>query len=751
MIKQMKKHRKLFAVMLVLAMVFSFFGMVAPPTAEAGQINMLKFTWQHEDDPEHPEDVYLIGQEVHYQLEIENEHTTNSMEIEITDIDPSGNVWYWNGAEFVDTDPGYIETIAPLSVWEFDFHYFVEEDALFPHETLDWIAIRNELAADGMQGPENIDASVTKTSRVVQPDISVTKEADRDVSKAGSTVTYTIEIENTGDWNLEGITVDDSLLGDISDAFPDTLEPGEIVSEDFTYDVEEGDDDPLLNEVDVSGTAEGFDPAIDGAVVTDSADAEVAIVSPAIEITKEADRETSKVGSAVTYTIGIENTGDIALENIVVDDSLLGDISADFPDTLDVGASFDEDFDYTIQEADVEDGKVVNEVRVDANPEGMDNEVWAEADAEVAIVSPAIEITKEADKETSKVGSTVTYTIGIENTGDIALENITVDDSLLGDLSGDFPDTLAVDESFSGDFPYVVDADDVEDGKVVNEVRVDANPEGMDNEIWDEASFEVSIVSPAIELTKSVNPDTAQVGDTVTYTICIENIGDWDLENIVVNDTLLGGPLAGFPDTLAVGADSVCVDFDYVIQEGDVVDGEVVNTADVYANPVGMDNDITDDDYAVVTIEEMEVVCETAWAYGNIENNSLAGTGNAWGWTNGPLEPGHYEYDLFTGAAQNDPEKGELVGTVTVHIEGEDSWVEYELFDEDCWFSELHLWVGDTELPETRRGYTAAPGQFNYSAYPDANEYTFNFDVTELSDVYVAAHAVVCCYEVMEE
>jgi len=173
----------------------------------------------------------------------------------------------------------------------------------------------------------------------------------------------------------------------------------------------------------------------------------------------------------------------------------------------------------------------------------------------------------------------------------------------------------------------------------------------------------------------------------------------------------------------------------------------------------------------VVNWEEMELelVTETAWAYGNdeaddyMENNDINGNrSNAWGWTNQVGDGVHYEFDLYAAAGQNDLEKGELVGTVVVHIEGEDSWVRYELDNPDYSLSEVHLWVGDTELPMVRRGRqgevpTSAPGQFNYTADPEENttEYTFDFDANDYTDedgnLWVAAHAVVSYYEVMEE
>lgn len=147
---------------------------------------------------------------------------------------------------------------------------------------------------------------------------------------------------------------------------------------------------------------------------------------------------------------------------------------------------------------------------------------------------------------------------------------------------------------------------------------------------------------------------------------------------------------------------------------------------------------------------------ETAWAYGGENAKPIWDyvQGNNWGWTNGPLSEGSYEFPVYAGAGQNDIEKGTLVGTLYVEYEGGNVTVKYEL-DEGYFLGETHLWVGEEVLPEVRRGnrteFTNAPGQFPYGGY-------LGFDAEDLSDaktewewsgsgfegeIYIAAHAVV--------
>ena len=147
---------------------------------------------------------------------------------------------------------------------------------------------------------------------------------------------------------------------------------------------------------------------------------------------------------------------------------------------------------------------------------------------------------------------------------------------------------------------------------------------------------------------------------------------------------------------------------------------------------------------------------ETAWAYSDEYAKPIWDyvQGNNWGWTNGPLSEGSYEFDIYAGAGRNDIEKGTLVGTLYVEYEDGTVTVTYEL-NEGYYLGETHLWVGDDVLPEVRRGnsteYTNAPGQFPYGQYlgfgslnPSGGETEWEWSGSDFEDeIYIAAHAVV--------
>ena len=98
--------------------------------------------------------------------------------------------------------------------------------------------------------------------------------------------------------------------------------------------------------------------------------------------------------------------------------------------------------------------------------------------------------------------------------------------------------------------------------------------------------------------------------------------------------------------------------------------------------------------------------------FANCFNDLDIGDFKNWGWSNGTLAAGTHEFELWAGAAQCDPSKGTLVGTVTVNYDGSTAIVTFDA-DSPYSFKELHLYVGSDEVAKDKKGsYTVAPGQF---------------------------------------
>ena len=140
--------------------------------------------------------------------------------------------------------------------------------------------------------------------------------------------------------------------------------------------------------------------------------------------------------------------------------------------------------------------------------------------------------------------------------------------------------------------------------------------------------------------------------------------------------------------------------------------------------------------------------CDTAFAYHADYATCFHDLGfSNWGWTNGPLGPGSYEFQLWAGAGGCDLLQGTLVGRVSVDYDGSTAVVTYNMYG-DNYMTATHLYVGSNRLPSNKKGSeTVSPGQYPYGHDPLDNVTTDSYTVTGLSgDIYVLAHTVVCWF-----
>jgi uncharacterized repeat protein (TIGR01451 family) len=137
---------------------------------------------------------------------------------------------------------------------------------------------------------------------------------------------------------------------------------------------------------------------------------------------------------------------------------------------------------------------LTNTVSVDYNPEGGFPNVIADSDSHsVDLVYPDFSVTISVEPAAAAAGDLVTYTIVIENTGDVALHEISVTDTLLGDLSGYLPDTLAAGESAMAMVSRVILSSD--EDPLVNETTATYQVDGLPNQVTASGSFAVDIIT----------------------------------------------------------------------------------------------------------------------------------------------------------------------------------------------------------------------------------------------------------------
>ena len=161
---------------------------------------------------------------------------------------------------------------------------------------------------------------------LIDPNITIEKTCD-EFSKVGDVINYDVTITNTGDTDLQILSVVDTVADANQNCVGDILPPAGTCSFSYPYTVVQGDPDPLINTVTVIAKTVGFDVN-----VTDSTTCETDLVHPDFTVTKTCLTE-PVTGSEAEFRITITNTGDINLIITTNEPELPG------PNTLAFGSS----------------------------------------------------------------------------------------------------------------------------------------------------------------------------------------------------------------------------------------------------------------------------------------------------------------------------------------------------------------------------------------------------------------------------
>ena len=145
--------------------------------------------------------------------------------------------------------------------------------------------------------------------------------------------------------------------------------------------------------------------------------------------------------------------------------------------------------------------------------------------AEVTAPLPCVKVTKTVDCEIAPVGKVLNYTIKVENCGPNPLTKVSINDSLLGPLSG--CDTLAVGASCTLTPTYTIDSNDPDPlGNTVDVNYVD----GFGQYATSSDTVNVDLIHPAYTVTKVCDANSKPIsGPFAFFDVTITNTGDVDL------------------------------------------------------------------------------------------------------------------------------------------------------------------------------------------------------------------------------
>lgn len=462
-------------------------------------------------------------------------------------------------------------------------------------------------------------ASNTVTTLISYTTLTMLKSVDKAQAGVGDSLVYTISLNNTGNATLTHVLFTDTMPSGTSFIYgslmingridfrnPEdgiTLEDigiGQVTILNFSVTVDTLPmPNPILNKSSAtfSYTADpNFPDGQSGGSSSNTVATQInqVIINPETGgLMKAVDKAYADVGSTLTYTVNVKNTGSLTVHQVVVTDTI-PPFTQFIPGSATVNgvpSSADPEIGgISVGDLGVnQTAKVAFQVRVLTLP--SPNPIPNEAVLSYTYVTdPSIpasqtgagisntvvttinqanlatgSIVKSVDKTGAAVGNTLIYAIGISNTGNTVAENVILTDTvphgttwvqgsirINGSAGTGNPSTgIPVGSIGSGStstvsFEVVIDTLPIPNpipnqGTIHYTYIIDPNTGKTGTGRGASNIVETLISYVTVKSLKSVNKANAGIGDTLVYTITLQNVGNTTVNHVTVKDTIPNG------------------------------------------------------------------------------------------------------------------------------------------------------------------------------------------------------------------
>ncbi len=442
------------------------------------------------------------------------------------------------------------------------------------------------------------DDQVSVTLMVPAADLSLTKTASTATPNVGQDVTFTIVVSNSGPDNASGVVVSDVLPNGLTFMSATTNE-GDYISSTGRWTVGTLASNGTATLQIVARVATGgektntaqiiasdrFDPdsTPNNSIATEDDQASVKVTPQRIDLslTKTTNKPRPNVGEQVTFTLTLTNAGPDAATQVAVRDVLpagmtfvSGDASVGTYDplvgiwtiptlgratsaTLPLVATYDRPV------MILNTAEVVAAVQsdIDSTP---DNNAGTEDDQASVTLTPAIadlSLTKTASTVIPNFGQSVAFTLTLVNAGPDRATGVTVRDLLPPELAfvsantafGTYNATTGIWDvgslASAGRATLVINATPTTVGDKTNTAQVlTADQFDPDSSVGnsvatedDQASVVVTAQRIDLSLEKTINRPAPNVGENVTYSLTLRNLGPSTATGIRIRDVLPSG------------------------------------------------------------------------------------------------------------------------------------------------------------------------------------------------------------------
>ena len=374
----------------------------------------------------------------------------------------------------------------------------------------------------------------TSSVDIAVPEIIPDKTANVTDANFGDNVTYTVTVTNDGDVDASQVVIVDQLGNGLKYVSSSDGGVWDEKTNTVTWIVDlAAGKTKTLN---VVATVVGYGNVTNSLAVGNKT-SKINVNVPEITPNKTVDNKNPNFGDNVTYTIVVSNDGAADAKNVVVKDIL--DPGFKFIEA-NYGGVYDELTRTVTWIVDVNaKGHVDLTIKVIVEDYGVltNNVTVGNKTSSVNIIVPEIIPNKTADIENPNFGDEVTYTVNITNVGksnavnvavcDVlgeGLELISADGGVYNPITRTITWTVNLNSGETKSFKVVAKV--IGYGNVTNSLVVGNKTSAVDVDV------------PEIIPSKDADNKYPNFGDSIDYTITVNNIGKADAKHVVVVDRL---------------------------------------------------------------------------------------------------------------------------------------------------------------------------------------------------------------------
>ena len=427
----------------------------------------------------------------------------------------------------------------------------------------------------------------------------------------GQIINYEYVVTNSGDVTITGpITVVDDTIASVScPATPAAgIAPGGSLTCSASHVITQGDIDAGGVTNIATGSVTQTLPGDASPTTASSTDSETVSATqlPAMSMAKAIQAGTpsgySAVGDVLTYDFLVTNSGNTTITGpIQIDDNLITPAFTCLAGPLAPGAQSTCSATYTIQQADLDAGSVMNSASAFTGSVGAPTlQSPVDTANAFALQSPSLSVAKSTTQNTSGdffLGNVITYDYAITNTGNVTIPGaITVTDNLIPSVSCP-TGALAPAAVMNCTASYTITANDIALGSVSNNATAVATFGGNPVPSTTGSATIPAGAAPALSITKTETTGAPlnNAGQILTYQYVVTNTGDAAFaSNVEIFDDKIAGPILCHDSVggtvpfntqaSAVAPFTVTCSAPYTVTQADMDAGFVTNTA--YAQSV---------------------------------------------------------------------------------------------------------------------------------------------------------------------